>query len=545
MNQMQVGQILYSRLSKEQSLSGKSGYQVVGYTQARIPRSDLAEMESRFAYYPRQDSPPKRVFFASLSGRLVVAIVHRLAEGDEHGRMIGLAHGLVLEPDAVEQMPIAPLAIFDTFPFVTELQQALDLRSCPEGDLPEVTVSLPATDPGVEAIKQWSPEELRKLVFYALRAERLADRRMALAVYGSDMAILAVLRVAQLVLPQKRYAQCPMDSYFVDEHGNPCSLLGSYSWAVGMPTAPRSGNFIAIDAERRQVMDTPTWKPAGAYEHWLADKLATGRFEELVASKQGAWEVAMSLKGRDLPASVPEASVVEVQRAAPEEIRAGIHDRLAKISGAVLATRLTDAVMAQMAPADVTAHLRGEVDPQRLLKVLHETYAAARFAQPPREELSDLARFLQQAPDPLLGLLNALWQDDLNAQRQAGSSIPADDYQKVVTRLLKHGWSKPLVLVQPDRGQAFVTALLASGNPQAVPLLELVGRLREFDDQAAIDSLVPLLPEQSLDSLKALRRMCKSSRTISPGFRRALDAAYQEILANSGIGTRLRNMLPF
>jgi hypothetical protein len=176
---------------------------------------------------------------------------------------------------------------------------------------------------------------------------------------------------------------------------------------------------------------------------------------------------------------------------------------------------------------------------------LKESFGSARFARPADEELADLSRLLQQAPDQRLALLHAVWTGDVGAQRLAAGAITPDDYEKMVAWLLQYRMPKPLPLVQPERGQAFVAALLASADPDSVPLPDLVERLVENREQAALDALAPSLSDQPLDVLKEIRRICKSSQSVSRGFKNALERSYTDALSKSGVMTRLRSRLGF
>jgi hypothetical protein len=541
MTHLEAGQILYARLRKEQSPMGKAGYQTIAYTRSRIAAHEIPDIESRFLYYPAEQSPAKRVCFPTRSGQLVLAQVVRLSERDEHGRMIGLAHGLVFAADAFADALVTPLSVLDSHEFVTDLQTALQRSTA--NDLPTVPVRLLAEDPAWAAAARWPSAELEKLAFYALRADRLAERRTALAFCGTPEAILDGLRVAQLVLPAARYRQCPLDTYFVDEHGNPGNLYGVYCWAVGLPEPPRAGSFVTVDAVRCQVLDNPTWKPGDGYELWLADRLAARPFTEIAADKEHAWHFARALAGETLTRPIPETVVTNVQRVAPEIVRAAVRDRIARDVGPVLADRLLDRIGPTLRPADLARVLQTGFEMSVLLQQLLASYASCRFASPPAQEMVSLQQLLPRCPPTHLGFLSAIWSGDEATQAAAAGAYDPAAYQQVVRSLLAAGFAQPLVLAQPERGVPFVRAWLSSPQAGSIPLPALVARLLEVDAADALDELTGLLPRQDEETLEAVQRVCKRSKRVSRAFRETLEQALEQAREASGTGSFWRRLL--
>ncbi|MBP7936368.1 MAG: hypothetical protein KA354_17145 [Phycisphaerae bacterium] len=540
MTELRAGQILYTRLSKDRSRSGKDGYQTLCCTRAIICDTELPEIEARFLYFPTETSPPKHVFFGTRSGKLVVARISRLGETDDQGRLISIAHGLVFTAADLIRGGLLPLAVFDVFPFLTDLRRAFEVDQGRSGGAPPVTIVFPDPVPPSEAAR-WPLEELRKLAFYALRAQRLAEKNTALAMTGSPEAILAAMRVAQALLAPARYGECPMDTYFVDAHKNPCNLHGNYCWAVGLPEPPRFGNFIAVDAERCRVNDNPSWKPADAYEYWLAAKLAAGRLDDIVRDKGGVHQVSRALAGESLGEAVGPRVIEEVCRAAPELLRSGLRDRMARLIGGELADRLVDSVMAGMNPAEIMERLRGGFDAAALLQRLFEHYAANRFRRPAAEELKTLGSVLEAHPRRKLQLLWAAWRGEDAAIQQAGRAFDDAGYEQACALFLEYGLPEVLGLVQPGRGAAFLRGYLTSDRAHAIPLPELVDRLLQVGEDAALDLLEPRLARLGLEDLKELRRLCKRIKSKRSSFTEALESAYSQAVKERGLFAQLRN----
>ncbi|HOW69626.1 MAG TPA: hypothetical protein PKY77_03410 [Phycisphaerae bacterium] len=540
MIELRAGQILYTRLSKDRSRSGKDGYQTLCCTRAIISDTELPEIEARFLYFPTETSPPKHVFFGTRGGKLVLARITRLGETDDHGRLISIAHGVVFVAADLIRAGLLPLAVFEVFPFLTDLRRALEVDQGRSGDAPPVTIAVPDPVPPSEA-GRWSLEELRKLAFYALRAQRLAEKNTALAMTGSPESILAVMGVAQAMLPPARYGECPMDTYFVDAHRNPCNLHGNYCWAVGLPEPPRFGNFIMVDAEKCRINDNPSWKPADAYECWLAAKLAAGRLDEIVRDKGGVDHVSRALAGESLGEAVPPRVIEEVCRAGPELVRSGLRDRMARLIGGVLADRLVDSVMAGMTPAEMLERLGGGFEAAALLQHLFEHYAANRFRRPAAEELKALGSVLEAHPRRKLQLLWAAWGGEDAAIQRAGRAFDDAGYEQACVLFLDYGLPEVLGLVQPGRGTAFLRGYLASDRAHAIPLPGLVDRLLQAGEDAALDLLEPRLARLPLEDLKELRRLCKRMKSKRSLFKETLESAYREALKERGLFAQLRH----
>lgn len=542
MIELQAGQILYTRLRKERSRSGKDGYQTLCCTRSVLSENELPEIESRFLYFPTETSPPKHVFFGTRSGKLVVARITRLAETDDHGRLISIAHGLVFAASDMVRLCLSPLVVLESFPFITDLRRAFEVGQAPSGDAPPVTIAFPEAAAPPDA-GRWPLEELRKLAFYALRAQRLAEKNTALAVTGTPESILAAMRVAQMMLPPARYSECPMDTYFVDAHNNPCNLHGNYCWAVGLPEPPRFGNFIVVDAGLRRVNDNPSWKPADAYECWLAAKLAAGRLNDVVRDKAGAHQISRALAGEALRENASPAILEEVFRAAPEPARNGLRDRMARIIGVELADRVIDSVMANLGPADIMERLRDGFEPGAVLQCLFKYYGEHQLRRPPPEEMKTLRSILQAYPRRRFQLLWAAWERDDAAIQQAGNDFDAAGYEQTCGLFLDFGLPEPLVLIQPGRGEAFLRGLLSSTRVRSIPLPDLVERLMQTGEEAALTLLEPQLRRQSLDDLKTLRRLCKRMKSKKSSFKETLEDAYCQALKDQGLLAQLRDKL--
>src|SRR6185503_17857690 len=138
-------QHIYSNVEKEQSPHKRGGFQTLFYSHDGLSEAELSEMEGRLLYFPSESEPVKRLFFTLPGGKGVVAQIVGLPEPDQLGRKGRyLAHSLVFAPETLAQFEADPFRVFRRFRFITTVAEALTTGNFQTGDMPYVSLELPA-----------------------------------------------------------------------------------------------------------------------------------------------------------------------------------------------------------------------------------------------------------------------------------------------------------------------------------------------------------------------------------------------------------------
>src|SRR5512135_2158329 len=346
MTTIQAWQHIYSNVEKEQSPQRRGGFQTLFYTHSGLTEAEVEEMEGRLLYFPSAADPVKRLFFTLSTGKGVVAQIAALAEADQAGRKGRyLAHGLVFAPQALAQFEADPFRVFRCFSFVSTVAGALAQGNFRTGDIPAVTLDIPADLAGdVAAARAWPAPELKKLALLALRADRQARAREAIVFSGDAAQIEGALEASFLSVPASLRPRCLFDSYFYR-----CNLVATYYWAIGLPEPPVSVKFALVDGRSRRVQEVAPAEPETAYERWVLAAIQAGQLDEIARQRDIALAVAEWLDGREsdgfarLEAAAPEL-VATVLKADPQALQALLSRRIGEHLPPVLAGRAAGAM---------------------------------------------------------------------------------------------------------------------------------------------------------------------------------------------------------
>lgn len=538
MPRIQAFQQIYARLEKEQSPRGLVGYQTVFRTQPGISDDEIRHIEERLHYYPTENSPPKQVFFVCPSGNPAVANIVRLPERDSHGRLIALAHCVVVSRDQFLRLRLDPFQIIDGFRFITSLQEALAAGDRQTGHMPPVSIesSGESLQRAAEAARAWKPDELRKVIFLALRTNRLEREGLAVGVVGDPPAILDVLRIAHLVLPAALAGTCSFDTHFVDDKGNACNLLATYCWAAGFPKSPGAQEYVVIDAASRTVNYDARWKPANAYELWLEEQVTRGSWEALAGQKDDVFALSSMLEGasvalEDLERISPELVTALFRRNA-DRVTKWVAWRLGQHLPPALVARLVDPVGRMESAELYRVGVRG-FDRDILLDMLYRGYLAGGLVSPPKEELADLGRMVQGGTPAHLALLHAIWTGDTRRQQAILASLPESHYRRIVDAALAGRSSAALSLFDAKRVETFVAAC-ASAPAGSIPLDQLVAMMVTQGCQRHLGPLAPLLGGLPTETLRRCRRVLKGQPGIPSAFLESLEREWSRGKATGG-----------
>ncbi len=121
-----AAQLLYANVEKDRSPHQRSGFQTLFYSQSRLSEAEVDAIEPRLFYAHGAGNPPKGLFFPLGQDKLVLARIVPLEDTDAFGRKGRyLAHALVFDRTDWIAEGLNPIALLQSFPFLTSLDQAL------------------------------------------------------------------------------------------------------------------------------------------------------------------------------------------------------------------------------------------------------------------------------------------------------------------------------------------------------------------------------------------------------------------------------------
>jgi hypothetical protein len=522
MTTVQACQHIYSNVEKDRSPQGRGGFQTLFYTRAGLTEDEVEEMESRLLYFPSNVEPAKRLFFTTSSGKGVVAQLVFLPKPDQYGRGGRyLAHSLVFTPDALAQFEADPFRVFRRFRFITSVDDALAQGDFATGDIPPIMLELPASLSGeVKAAGEWSASELKKLTFLALRAEAQAQARQAITVTGRPEQLEAALEAAFLVVPVSRRPQCAFDTYF-----HRCNLVATYFWAIGLPEPPVNIKFAQVDGATRQVRGEVNGQPVTAYERWVAQVIEAGQLANLPRDRDSAYALAEWLDGRaydlSLLAAAPNELITAMFKVSPTSVQTLLRSQVRKQLLPALVDRAADYLYRQSSELTLYRQLRHGFDLPPLVESLYQSYADQRFVAPPGPELKALAEVLNKVHHPLLSLFWVYWANRKQLPKTL-ERVTEADYRQFGQAARQFNLVKPLELLAPGRGEAFLDLYLPAGVEN---LVDLVEALLKAGEVACLSRLTATVSELPGKELKELSKLIDDQPSIPEPFRRAVEQA--------------------
>jgi hypothetical protein len=526
-------QHIYSNVEKEQSPQGRGGFQTLFYTHTGLTEDEVEEMESSLLYFPSKVEPIKRLFFTTSTGKGVAAQIVFLPNPDQYGRGGRyLAHSLVFAPEALAQFEVDPFRVFRQFSFMTTVDEVLAQGDFRTGDIPTVLLELPSSlSSDLKAAGQWSASELKKLTLLALRAEQQAREREAITFTGEPTQIEHALEAAFLAVPVSIRSRCTFDTYFYH-----CNLVATYFWAIGLPEPPVSIKFAQVDGQTRQVQGEATGHPKTAYERWVIQAIEAGELNEIARYRDNAFALGEWLDGRvydlSLLSAAPSELITTVFKVSPESVQGLLRRQIRRKLPTSLVDRVANHIYQQVTELVLYRQLRQGFEVPPLLDVLYESYAARNFKEPPRQEIKDLEELLQKVDHPLLNLFLAYWISPRKRLPKTLERADEADYDQFCQIVLKLDLLKPLNLLVPGRGDAFLDLYLASGMDNLVDLTE---RLLEVEETACLSRLVSYVSALSGKELKKLSRLIEEQADVPESFRLAVERAIAALPQKKGV----------
>ncbi len=547
MNPWEACQQVYANVEKEQSPSGRGGFQTLFYTHGGLTESEVEEIEARMLYFASESERIKRVFYVTSSGRPVVAQIIGLPDTDRAGRKGRyLAHCLTFNAGAAELVASRLFGLFDCFSFVTTVDQALAQGDWATGNIPALTVALPdgAADDPRDAAQSWPVAELRQLGLLGLRAEKLASQQSIVALIGQPEEIERALRAVFLIVPSALLRHCTFDTGFYR-----CNVVGCNYWAVGLPERTGHPRFVEVDASRRRVLGQVAARAESIYESWFLDALAHDGLTSLAGQKEFVLAVCRWLEGDcdDVPEvdRDSEPLLESLLAAHPALLRKRVQAGLARQLPGPLAARVLGPVCRQYPPLPLYRSLERGFDVAGLLERLDEDYAAHQYRPPAEEEINALNSLLENRPHDRLNAALALWSAPRQRLREALQKLDDDPYRDFVQSVLRGGTAEPLALLVGGRGDAFLDGYLPLFHPRGKELVALTQELLSSLEIRCLSRLAPLVrqcPVRERKQLKPLETIVEQDPSIPEDFRHAV-AELAETHQSTGWTGRLLGLL--
>ncbi len=519
-------QQLYASVEREQSPHDREGFQTLFYSKSGLTESEVREMEARLVYFPSGIEAVKHLFSTLSTGKIMVAQIVRLTEPDRLGRRGRyLAHSLVFEPETFKRIESDPFLVFRQFRFITTVSAALGAGDWRTGDVPPASVEVTqAPTYGIETAKTWPLQGLKDLALLALRADRLASGRLAVAFIGEPTQVESALEAAFFAVPSAIRPHCSFDTYF---HG--CNLVDTYYWALGLLKSPSNRRLITVNTQSQRLDGVAASQPETAYERWAMALIERQQLETISRYRDHAFTICEWLEGRTRPDSLIDTTPSEVadsifevnHRLVPELLRR----ELEKALPAVLTSRVSQYLGSHAKPTDLFDRLREGFSLPKLTETLYLAYESQGARAPRHEEIQAIDWLLQRVDHASLRLLYACWtgqRDELYRELQL---LNKDEYYKFVQTALRSRIVEPWTLPVPGRGDTFLDLYLATGGPGEYELAALVRALLRARETSCLSRLTPYVKMQPEQELRALEEIVAGQPETPGPFQRAVGDA--------------------
>jgi len=536
--QITVYQHIFSNVSREQSPTGRRGYQTLFFTQSGLSEQEVKILEDRSQYYASDVEPIKYQFHLLASGKAVITRIIPLQEPDEFGRRGRyLAHSLIVPRGDFAALDYCPLGLLVSAWYFSQLEDAFHQGDRRSGNIPSrvLDVSVAWKDAALRAAKSWAPDQLIRLARLGWQAGQLKESRQAVVAIGELNQFLSALAIVFLLTsPYKR----PLLSFDTYVYG--CDW--SQDWPFWLWGALQTGELHTsyqietsthkVEADLNAAIDTP-------FERWISTRIIPAGFENFSAQQDQTLLLEQILQGKVISPDRWET----------------LEDDIAKDFCALNSQAVIQKVLSQMPKGfskEMLALLTCEIesDPWGYLKwqraglTQHQLtqyfydLVLSRITQPlpgsDRKVLMNLAREGRHAG--LAGLL-MLQVDDVSGWQKNAEALSQETYSEQI-RVLQ---SKVIISAR----EAFCPKYLASWSEQAGQYLRkgditvVLEQLRKFKGPIDADSLVQLIPYLTKEDKDLLRRWVRSYSGRAPKLRQALAEPDE---SNASLGERFKSI---
>lgn len=524
---VQAWQHIYASVDRAQSPRNEDGFQTLFYTTSGLTETEVKDIETHLVYFSSNIEPVDRAFFKIPTGKVVLAQIVPLVEPDRFGRKGRyLAHSLVFAAEAFMQLGVAPIQVFEQFPFTTDVEGALAGGDFRTRDIPPVSIDVHA-DPvhSPEVARTWPTAELEKLILLAFRAQQMARDRTAIAFVGEPQLVKDALEAIFFAVPSALYIHCTFDTYFYH-----CKLTNNYYWAVGLLESPENPKFVVVDARSRQALNTVVVHPEATYEQWVVAHLEANNLSDIARYKDCAFACCEWLDGRpydvfQVETASPEL-MVSVSKVGAEKIRGLLLSRLRKQWPIALADRVWESLYHDLTVIERFRSLRHGFALPRLLDILYLVYKVQGFRTPQREEVQALGSVLQRADHHALRLLHICWTGQQRQLPQFLEHLSEDEYRELVGIALRFRLvDDPFALLMPTRGDTFLDVYLGFDALARRNMIVLIRELLTVGEVECLNRLGAFIPELDSGQLVSLEKIVNKRPDIPEQFQHAISEA--------------------
>ncbi len=285
-------------LTRAQSPKGQGGYQILLSSSSLLKQDDIDLIEQRVKCGYKKQERTKWQVYRLPNYKLVITRFIPIREPDEEGRRGRyLAHSLIFNSADLQELNRGLFNILRSENFFLSLSQILEYDSIKTGQIPSVEIEIKSEwiNEAMNLIKEWSGEQLNRLIMLANEAQQVTKQEHTVALIGNEQEILNALKVMFFLLPTSIRKFCSFDT---DSSG--CEWPKDIVfWGSGYPTTSENDTRYVIDAAQRQVRfpQSADIKPS-AFGRWLEAEVRAQRFSSLQNNLERAQTLAAFLDGK-------------------------------------------------------------------------------------------------------------------------------------------------------------------------------------------------------------------------------------------------------
>lgn len=301
---MKAKQIIYTRVEKDYSPTGRSGYQPV-YCSKDVSDSDIATIKKHVGCFQTSASDLQRhQFFTLPSGEAVVTYTVLLEHNhplyrtyiDRDGREgVFLAHALIIPQRSFQEMSYNPFYVLDNASFLENMDELVALISQAGDnyqDVPRKTVTIKSAS---SLDFGWSQSDLKTLYILALNSART---KRSVALVGETEKIRETLRLLIRLL-EPHHRQYLTFTTSADD----CTFEPGLFWGQGVTKRIRPNEREAVinTAEHTVSCMLKDWEESeDLYSNWLLSALEIYDYDQLLNHSKIASNLSQAFK-KDRP----------------------------------------------------------------------------------------------------------------------------------------------------------------------------------------------------------------------------------------------------
>ena len=507
MSRLKAGQLIYTRVDREQSPRRVGGFQTLFFSHERIPEELVETIEGQLSFDSTGTPNTNLVFVPLGRDHLVLARMTRVDDRDQCGRQGNyVAHALVFLKSEFVEARCDPMSIAKQFRFVSSVPDAVGAGNVETGNIDRASIALgkQANTPS-SVLQTWSPEDLTKLLQLAAMAAKLRAMRRSVAINGSRADVERLLQGLCSLLPVELVCEL---SFCIGES----RCTGGRSWAYGPAKRPTHPGDVQIDIEEKAVDALDDSIRLSAYTRWIGESLRKRDINQHRENKEDAWHLCKAIDTEAKPGSfsydVDEELADEVWNANHDRVQSRLRNMLSQELGPHLGERALGWIVHDLRGNHGFRCLARGLDRMEALAGLYLAYCSC-HERPDRRELADLHRICQETREAALVLWLAVWRKDWKHVSDILTFLDDMNYRAAVGDLLQAPGVQPERLYVPGRGRLFAEAIRVGHEALDARypirgLVRIVKCLVLGGDGAAAERFIPLLENQSKSTIKRL-----------------------------------------